>query len=145
MEFWSKGLGRRSLVLDLGSETVEADAQRVALAGKVSAPVTWSYILYVEPSDWRELFELALRREMASYLLCRPRVRALARLAALLFRFVGLYLWALLRVRLGIGADPAGIRVAPDLEARAEIDPAALASIEGAGRSTRRPRPRRSG
>jgi hypothetical protein len=145
MEFWSKGLGRRSLVLDLGTETVETDAQRVGLAGKVSAPVTWNYILYVESSDWRELFELALRREMATYLLCRRRVRALAGLTAFLFRFVGLYLRALVRVRLGMAVDPAGITVAPDLQARGQIDPAALAAIDDPARSTRRPRPRRSG
>jgi hypothetical protein len=144
MEFWSKGLGRRSLVLEPGSETVETDAERVALAGTVSAPVNWSYIMYVGPLDWRELFELALRREMATYLLCRRRLRALARLTAFLFKFVGLYLWALWRVRLGLAAEPSGISATPNLRAPSQIDPEALADLDGSPRSTRRPRPRRS-
>jgi hypothetical protein len=142
MEFWSKGLGRRSLVLDLGAERVEADAERVALSGHASAPVTWSYIMYLGGSDWTDFFRLALRSEMASYLLRRRRLAALLRLTAFLVRFVGLYAAALVRVRLGWASESGGVTVAPDLAARGEIDPDALADLEpGRTRSTRRPRP----
>jgi hypothetical protein len=144
MEFWSKGLGRRSLVLELGKERVEADAEQVALSGNASAPVTWSYIMYLGRRDWTEFFELALRPEMASYLLCRRRLGALLRLTAFLVRFVVLYAIALGRVRLGAAKGPSGVTAAPDLDARAEIDPAALGALEArVSRSTRRPRPRR--
>jgi hypothetical protein len=145
MEFWSKGLGRRSLVLDLGRERVEADVDQVALTGNVSAPVTWNYIMYVDARDWTELFDLALRREMASYLLARTRLGALARLTAFLFKFLALYLGALARVWLRLAPEPSGVTVAPDLRARADIDPAALAAMgDRPAGSMRRPRPRRS-
>jgi hypothetical protein len=143
MEFWSKGLGRRSLVLELGSEKVEADAQRVALSGNVAAPVTWNYIMYLEPRDWTRFFELALRGEMATYLLCRRRATALLRLTAFLGRFAVLYLLALVRVWLRLAHEPAGVSVAPDPTAQSQIDPAALRGLDArGGKATRRPRPR---
>jgi hypothetical protein len=99
--------------------------------------------MYLGRRDWTEFFELALRPEMASYLLCRRRLGALLRLTAFLVRFVGLYAAALVRVRLGRAAGPAGVTAAPDLGARAEIDPDALADIDPErSPSTRRPRPR---
>jgi hypothetical protein len=144
MEFWSKGLGRRSLVLALGEERVEADEEQVALSGRARAPVTWSYIMYLGRSDWTEFFEVALRPEMASYLLCQRRLGSLLRLTVFLARFVGLYVSALVRVRLGRAPGLSGVTVAPDLGARADIDPAALEEIDPRGpASTRRPRPRR--
>jgi hypothetical protein len=144
MEFWSKGLGRRSLILALGEEQVEADEEQVALSGKARAPVTWSYIMYLGRSDWTEFFEVALRPEIGSYLLCQRRLGALARLTAFLMKFVALYASALVRVRLGLAKGLGGVTFAPDLGARADIDPAALADLESRGpRSMRRPRPRR--
>lgn len=143
MEFWSKGLGRRSLILPLGEERVEADEEQVALSGNTRAPVTWSYIMYLGRSDWTEFFEVALRPEIGSYLLCRRRLGALVRLTAFLLKFVALYASALVRVKLGLAKGPGGVTIAPDLGARADIDPAALTDLESRGpRSTRRPRPR---
>jgi hypothetical protein len=112
MEFWSKGLGRRSLILELGKETVENDGAQLVLSGKVRAPVSWKYAMYLDAEDWNEFFELALKPPMARYLLCRERIGALIRLTQFLFRFLGRYAWALVRVRLRPEAtDPAATQI----------------------------------
>lgn len=126
MEFWSKGLGRRPIVLALGGEKVECDGERVQLAGQVRSPVTWRYIIYLGPEDWLDFFELALRPPLATYLLQRRQLGVLARLAAFLLQFTCLYALALVRKSLGLARLDGRVSAEPDLSAKSQIDPSAL-------------------
>ena len=123
MKFWSKGLGKRSLNLALGTEVVETDEEQVLLSGEVVEPVSWHYIMFLDGSDWVEFFEAALKPQMATYLLTKKRMGLLVKLTLFLFKFLGLYAMALMRAAVGKTIEPTGIISAiPDFTAKAEIE-----------------------
>ena len=132
MDFWSKGLGRRSLVMELGQDKVECDGAQLLLSGTVKAPVNWAYIMYLPPEDWREFFRTALRPQCATFLLAKDHLRTLLWLMWFLVRFIPLYSFALGRAALGLAQEPpAPISAVPDLTGEAEIDEAGLETAGG--------------
>ncbi len=74
MRFWSKGLGKRCLVMDCGTESVRVDGALVVLSGRVKPPLDWAYTTTLDETDWIEFASLALHPEIVRYLACRRRV-----------------------------------------------------------------------
>lgn len=74
MRFWSKGLGKRCLVMDCGTETVAVAGPAMVLAGKVQPPLGWAYTITMDESDWLDFVELTLHPTMVRYLMRRRRL-----------------------------------------------------------------------
>ena len=74
MEFWSKGLGTKKLVLSLGKSSFEVKEGRVILTGTVDAPADWNYRVQLEERDLKRILEMATSPQLATYLAsCRGR------------------------------------------------------------------------
>lgn len=92
MQFWSRGLGKRNLTIDCGTETVDDAGTHLALHGTVRPPLAWQYTITMEPRDWLTFFQTAFHPIVLLYLL-RPRrwriaLRAAYWLTAFLLRYV---------------------------------------------------------
>jgi len=72
MEFWSKGLGKRSLGIACGTEEVSVEDGLVHLRGTVQPPLSWAYTITMDEADWAGFFEIALGPTVVRYLL-HPR------------------------------------------------------------------------
>lgn len=74
MEFWSKGLGTRKLVLSLGKSSFEVKEGKVILTGTVDAPADWNYRVQLEKNDLISILDMATSAQLATYLAgCRGK------------------------------------------------------------------------
>ncbi len=95
MEFWSKGLGKRSsLVILCGTETAQIKDRLIVLTGQTHAPVRWTYTMTMAAEDFRDFFGLALSAPVVRILLRRPL--ALLRAAGWIALFFARYALALM-------------------------------------------------
>jgi hypothetical protein len=69
MEFWSTGLGKRSMVISVGKETVKVSGNDVIMTGTVSPPLSWHYTITMDKDDWIEFLETAFHPAIISYLI----------------------------------------------------------------------------
>ncbi len=101
MNFTSKGLGKRSLGMDCGTESLKIEDDKMLLSGNVRPPLKWAYTITMDERDWVEFFETAMHPSVVGYL-SRPAKLGLA-LHALwyLFTFMTLYTFMLPVVWLG--------------------------------------------
>jgi len=127
MQYWSKGLGRRSaLNVDWIGENVQItiengrqflstavpltsfkgslppDAKQAILAGKTLPPIVLRYTCVLARQDFEDIFSIAMSRKVAGFMAGRPGGRGLIwRLAYLRTVFLLRYLrsWAEDRVR----------------------------------------------
>ena len=109
MRFWSKGLGKRCLAMDCGTESMSVEGPAMVLAGKVRPPLGWAYTITMNADDWTDFVELTFHPTLVRYLTRRKRIGLAARLAGHLARFYFAYAMRLGMVwarRLG-GARPA--------------------------------------
>ncbi len=110
MKFWSKGLGKRCLVVDCGSEAASIEDGILVMAGTTPPPLSWAYTMNMDARDWEEFVQFALRPPVIRHMLARPRLRLALRAGWHLGLFVlavclampGVWLRALL------GRTPAG-------------------------------------
>lgn len=73
MKFWSKGLGRRCLEIDCGSETPAVEGDQLALSGVVRPPLAWAYTITMDAEDWVAFMGLTLRPAVVAHLARRAR------------------------------------------------------------------------
>lgn len=108
MEFWSKGLGRRSMVIDIGTEHVEDAGNELVMTGTVKAPVNWNYIISMERKCWEDFFQVALSRSLARYLASPDKISLFVSLTAHVLVFLVRYpiVWAVGLLR--PSAEPRG-------------------------------------
>ncbi|MCL5276593.1 MAG: hypothetical protein M1517_02235, partial [Deltaproteobacteria bacterium] len=71
MEFWSTGLGKRSMVWDVVRHEVKISDDDVLLAGVVKPPLSWRYTITMDKDDWLEFLETAFHPVIIGYLI-RP-------------------------------------------------------------------------
>lgn len=109
MEFWSKGLGRRSMVIDIGTENVEDDGRELVLTGRVKAPVTWNYVIGMEKTCWDDFFGIALSPRMAGFMATPKRFILFVKLTLFVTAFLITYPLALLAVRFSARREGAGL------------------------------------
>ena len=75
MKFWSKGLGRRCLVVRCGTEEPSVDDGQLVMTGTTPRPLSWSYTMRMDGQDWVEFVRFALRPSVIRHMLARPRFR----------------------------------------------------------------------
>ncbi len=68
MEFWSTGLGKRSMGIDIGAEDIKIADSDVQLAGTVRPPLSWHYTINMDKDDWVEFLETAFHPVIVGYL-----------------------------------------------------------------------------
>lgn len=101
MEFWSKGLGRRSLNIACGTEAITQQDEQVLLTGTVGPPLSWEYTIVMDADDWLGFFEVAFHPVVLRHL-TRPRRLGVALRAGLhLIAFLALYVACLPLALLG--------------------------------------------
>ncbi len=87
MEFWSTGLGKRSMAIDIGSEEVKVADDVVLLSGMVKPPLSWRYTITMDTDDWTEFLETAFHPVIIGYLLKPAKWRIMLKAGMLLSVF----------------------------------------------------------
>jgi hypothetical protein len=106
MEFWSKGLGTKTLVLDLSRGRTQRNQDVLYLDGRMEPPVEWDYIMPMRGQDILDFFDLLADPGLARYVHRSPNRRHLY--AALVGHGLGLAGLVLLHIaRRVLGLVPA--------------------------------------
>ncbi len=103
MNFTSKGLGKRSLGMDCGTESLSVDGDKLLLSGHVRPPLKWAYTITMDERDWVEFFETAMHPSVVGYLSRPAKLRLALRALWYLVTFMTLYTLMLPVVWLGKG------------------------------------------
>lgn len=72
MEFWSKGLGKRTIALGLSRGESVLSAEALCLRGTMEEPVSWEYVMLLEESDVGDFFALLREPELARFIHASP-------------------------------------------------------------------------
>jgi hypothetical protein len=72
MEFWSKGLGKRTIALGLSRGESVLSAEALCLRGTMEEPVSWEYVMLLEESDVGDFFTLLREPELARFIHASP-------------------------------------------------------------------------
>ena len=67
MEFWSKGLGKRTIALTLTKGEALKSEGTLCLRGNMEEPVSWEYIMKLEEDDLIDFFGLLRDRSVADF------------------------------------------------------------------------------
>jgi hypothetical protein len=79
MDFWSKGLGKRTVRLYLRDGKVAKSGDRLYVSGRMDEPMSWDFIMPLEAADFAEFMALLREPQVASLLYHSPRRGALYR------------------------------------------------------------------
>ena len=103
MDFWSKGLGKRTVAIGLTRGESLLSEEAICLKGTMDEPVSWEYVMLLTTSDLMDFFTLLKEPEIARYIHASPnrwrlyagfiaggvRIACLALVAAIRHRFGG--------------------------------------------------------
>lgn len=95
MEFWSTGLGKKSMGINLGEETVKVSGNDLLLAGSVRPPLSWHYTITMDKDDWIEFIETAFHPIIISYLMKPGKWSIMFKAGTNLFLFFTKYFFCL--------------------------------------------------
>lgn len=122
MQFWSKGLGRRTISLRLRDGEAVKSGEHLYVKGRTEEPVSWDYVMPMAGDDFREFVALLRNPAIAEFMYRSPRRwRLYAKLAVGGIRFLGLVLIEGIRGRFGPVPPPEPVIIIPppsDREAR---------------------------
>jgi hypothetical protein len=68
MKFWSEGLGKRDLVMELAEADLDRDGEAIVLTGTIHQPAEWAYKVTMGLSDWKVVLTTATSSEACTYL-----------------------------------------------------------------------------
>ena len=80
MEFWSEGLGKRTLVVDFKKSTYDIEGEEEIIKGIVDAPADWNYTVRVARDDWVRILEIATSSDVVGFLANGARIGVLIRM-----------------------------------------------------------------
>ena len=92
MEFWSTGLGRRSMSVDIGKEKISVSEGKVFLTGTVKPPLSWQYTIAMDGNDWVEFLETDFHPAIILYLIKPRKWKILLKATTNLFLFFVKYI-----------------------------------------------------
>lgn len=95
MEFWSTGLGKRSMGISIGEETIKVPGNEVLLTGTVRPPLSWHYTIVMDKEDWVEFLETAFHPVIISYLVKPGKRHIMLKAGTNLFLFFTKYFFYL--------------------------------------------------
>jgi hypothetical protein len=73
MEFWSKGLGKKTIALTLTKGEPRKSEGTLCLRGNMEEPVSWEYVMKLSEDDIIDFFGLLKEPAVADYLYESPR------------------------------------------------------------------------
>lgn len=136
MRFWSDGLGKRDLVMELRDAALDREGEAIILTGTIHQPAEWAYKVTMELGDWTTVLKTATSTEACAYLSSSVSVA----------RILGMGLWVVKFILL-MGAYRIGSLIGlVDLD-RPEAPPQRLTlrpppkltAVDGGGRQVHRP------
>lgn len=114
MEFWSKGLGKRTVALRLSDGDAVKSGDTLYVKGQTEDPIVWDYIMPLKGADFVEFVGLLRDEKVAEYLYRSPHRWRLYR--TLLFgglRFLALLVKYMVIGRRGPAPEEPTIQVPP--------------------------------
>lgn len=106
MDFWSKGLGKRTVRLYLRDGKVAKSGDKLYVSGRMAEPMSWDYIMPLEGDDFAEFMQLLREPEVASFLYNSPKRGTIYRKMVVDgLRLVALLVVALVRNLMGRGEE----------------------------------------
>lgn len=114
MEFWSKGLGKRTVALRLSNGEAVKSGDILYVKGQTETPIVWDYIMPLKGADFVEFVDLLRDERVAEYLYRSPHRWRLYR--TLLFgglRFLALLVKHMVVGRRGPSPEEPTIEVPP--------------------------------
>lgn len=118
MHYWSEGLGRRQLIINLEKSRLDNKGEFLELSGVVDAPAPWEYEIEVEFDDWKAILETAVKRDTGTFLVQRASGGQLLAIIGGLLRFM--LMLALYRGLHLLGPGAARWTAAPEVSADAD-------------------------
>jgi hypothetical protein len=73
MDFWSKGLGKRTVCVDLANSEATKSGEALYLRGTMEQPITWDYIMLLRSQDIVEFMGMLRDPRVADYIWDSPR------------------------------------------------------------------------
>lgn len=68
MRFWSDGLGKRDLVMELSDAALDREGEAIILTGTIHQPAEWAYKVTMELGDWTTVLATATSPQACEYL-----------------------------------------------------------------------------
>lgn len=68
MLLWSKGLGTKTLTLNLGEGVPKASSDGLLIKGTIKEPVWWDYLITMTEQDVIDVLQVAVTKETVAYL-----------------------------------------------------------------------------
>jgi hypothetical protein len=72
MEFWSKGLGKRTIAMGLTRGESLVSEEALCLKGVMDEPVSWEYVMLLTEADLGDFFDLLREPDLAKYVHASP-------------------------------------------------------------------------
>jgi len=72
MEFWSKGLGKKTIEMGLTKGEVLLSEDALCLQGVMEEPVPWEYVMLLDEADIRDFFALLSEPGLAKFIHSSP-------------------------------------------------------------------------
>ncbi len=72
MEFWSKGLGKKTIAMALSEGEAVVSEDALCLRGIMEEPVSWEYVMLLDEADIRDFFALLQEPGLARYIHSSP-------------------------------------------------------------------------
>ncbi|MAE94669.1 MAG: hypothetical protein CL910_08420 [Deltaproteobacteria bacterium] len=73
MEFWSKGLGKKTIALGLTKGESLVSHEGLCLKGTMDEPVSWEYVMLLDEPDIADFFAILQEPNLARYIHDSPR------------------------------------------------------------------------
>lgn len=127
MRFWSDGLGKRDLVMELSDAALNRESEAIILTGTIHQPAEWAYKVTMELGDWTTVLATATSPQACEYLSRSVKVTRILAMGLWVVKFI--LLMAVYRLGSLVGLVDLGRDAAPrpiDVHA-----PPKLRAIEG--------------
>jgi hypothetical protein len=72
MEFWSKGLGKKTIALALTEGETQVSEEALCLKGVMDEPVSWEYVMLLEETDMVDFLAILQEPSLARYIHSSP-------------------------------------------------------------------------
>lgn len=106
MNFWSQGLGKRELVMNLERSRVTRLEDCILLTGVVDSPAPWEYEVKVHREDWNAILKTASSAETGGFLARSFSFGCLIQMGVTLTKFVMLLAFYRTAKVLGLSRKP---------------------------------------
>jgi hypothetical protein len=94
MRFWSDGLGKRDLVMELSEAALDREGDAIILTGTIHQPAEWAYKVTMGLGDWTTVLKTATSAQACAYLSSSVSVARILGMGIWVLKFIllmGLY------------------------------------------------------